>query len=494
MADEYISLGAKLAQIAAEKPDALAVSCEGESLTYGQFHQRTNRMARGLEAYGVKQGDLVTIGLPNSVGFIEAAWACWKVGATPQPVSWRLPKAELEAIIELANSPVVVALPGLEAEGRPRVTVEDLLAKSDDDSDLDDRIAPVLKAPTSGGSTGRPKLILSGSPGVTLARAPEVAGWRIGLNETGLMPAPLYHNGPFTTALGIITQGGHLVLMPKFDAEGLLRLIEQHRATWVYMVPAMMSRIWKLPDEVRGLYDLSSVTTLWHLAAPCPAWLKEAFIGWFGPEVVMELYAGTEAQAVTIISGTEWLTHRGSVGRVSTGEMLAFGEDEKPLPAGEVGEIYMRWAQGAAPTYSYLGATARTLPGGWESLGDIGWLDEEGYLYLADRRTDMILVGGSNVYPAEIEAAIDEHPLVQSSAVVGMPDEEMGAQIHAIVQPHPGLTTEDLMRHLAEKLVTYKRPRTVEFVQEPLRDEAGKVRRTQLRDERVAKNKAAAAQ
>jgi bile acid-coenzyme A ligase len=306
------------------------------------------------------------------------------------------------------------------------------------------------------------------------------------------MPGPLYHNGPFGTALAAVSQGAHLVVMPRFDAEGTLREIAAHRASWIYVVPTMMSRIWRLPDETRAQYDVSSLKTLWHLAAPCPPWLKEAFIEWMGPEVIMELYAGTEAQAVTVISGTEWLTHRGSVGQVRAGSMKAVDEAGDELPPGQVGEIYMRRAEGAPETYRYLGATARTLPGGWESLGDIGSFDAEGYLYLADRRTDMILVGGSNVYPAEIEAAIDEHPQVQSSAVVGLPDEDMGNVIHAIVQPRPGLTLDALHAHLAERLVTYKRPRTIEFIDEPLRDEAGKVRRSQLRDARIAAAKAPA--
>jgi bile acid-coenzyme A ligase len=200
----------------------------------------------------------------------------------------------------------------------------------------------------------------------------------------------------------------------------------------------------------------------------------------------MELYAGTEAQAVTILDGAEWLEHRGSVGRVSVGEMKIFGDDGQPLPAGEVGEIYMRRPAGAPPSYRYLGAAPKTLADGWESLGDIGWFDADGYLYLADRRTDMILVGGSNVYPAEIEAALDEHPLVQSSAVIGLPDDDLGARIHAIVQGRPGLEEADLRAYVAQRLVTYKQPRSYEFVDEPLRDDAGKVRRTALREARLA--------
>ncbi len=247
----------------------------------------------------------------------------------------------------------------------------------------------------------------------------------------------------------------------------------------------MMSRIWRLPSEVRERYRVSSLRTVWHLAAPCPPWLKEAWIDWLGPEVIMELYAGTEAQAVTVITGAEWLEHRGSVGKVTVGEMRAFDADGAPLPPGEVGEIYMRRAEDAPATYRYLGAEARTLPGGWESLGDIGSFDAEGYCYLADRRADMILVGGSNVYPAEIEAALDEHPLVQSSAVIGLPDDDLGNRIHALVQPRPGLEEEALREHLRSRLVVYKQPRTYEFVEENIRDDSGKVRRTQLREERL---------
>jgi bile acid-coenzyme A ligase len=489
MSDEMISLGEKLARRARATPDAPIVSCGDVTRTVAEFHARTNRIAHALEGLGVRLGDLVTIGLPNSVDFVEATWACWKVGATPQPVSFRLPHAELQAIVDLADPPVVIALPGMETDRR-RFTVDDLLALSDDESALDDRIAPSLKAPTSGGSTGRPKLILSGAPGVTLADPPDGGLWRFRFGDTAIVPGPLYHNGPFLSAMGGIVYDGHVVIMPRFDAEAVLAEIETRRGTWIYTVPTMLSRIWRLPEEVRTKYDLSSLVTLWHLAAPCPPWLKEAFIDWLGPDVVMELYGGTEGQAATVITGQEWLAHRGSVGRTVMGEIRAVGPDGQPLPAGEVGEIYMRRDPATPPTYAYRGAEARTLPDGWESLGDIGWFDADGFLYLADRRSDMILVGGSNVYPAEVEAALDEHPLVVSSAVVGLPDEEMGAQVHAILQARPGLDVDDLRAHLAERLVTYKRPRSFEFVDEPLRDEAGKVRRSQLRDERIARMKA----
>ncbi len=485
MTDPVISIGARLRRLAAERPERPAVTDRDRTLTWAELNRRTDRIARGLEAAGVKQGDLVTVGLTNGVDFIEACYGLWKVGATPQPISHRLPVAEAEAVMALAETPILIAGESLAtASTRPRYDVPALMALADDDAPLEDRIAPIWKAPTSGGSTGRPKLILSGGPGVFDPSAP--GAWRTTPEDTKVMPGPLYHNGPFVSVFLGLAQGAHVIVMPRFDAEETLKAIDRWKATWIYLVPTMMGRIWRLSDEVKSRYDTSSLTTAWHLAAPCPPWLKAAFIEWWGADTIMELYAGTEAQAVTVITGAEWLAHPGSVGKVAAGEMRTFDADGAPLAPGEVGEIFMRRPEGAPATYNYRGAAPRTLPGGWESLGDIGWFDEEGYLYLADRRADMILVGGSNVYPAEIEAALDEHPLVQSSAVIGLPDEDLGNLIHAIVQPREGLTEADLRAHVAGLLVTYKQPRSYEFVTENIRDDAGKVRRSQLREERTA--------
>jgi bile acid-coenzyme A ligase len=482
---EYISIGERMKEVVAEKPGAPAVTSQGITRTWKDLHQRTNRMARGMAAKGVVLGDFVTIALPNGTAFIEACYACWKIGAVPQPVSARLPGGELAAIVELANARIVVSDAPVNAPA-PVVSSTELLEASTDDSDLPDAIAPSWKAPTSGGSTGRPKLIVSGQRGVAIKGGVEGSFWRYDGSSTVLMPGPLYHNGPFGCVFGALNAGAHVVVMPKFDAEATLRDIQTYKADWVYLVPTMMSRIWRLPN--RDDYDVSSLKTVWHLAAPCPPQLKEDWIAWLGSDVIMELYAGTEAQSVTVISGTEWLAHRGSVGRVmGGGEMAAFDASGNQLPVGETGEIYMKRDPSLPPSYRYIGAEARTLPGGWESLGDIGWFDADGYLYLADRRTDMILVGGANVYPAEIEAALDEHPLVASSAVIGLPHDELGNQVHAIVQPRPGLDLEDLKAHLAARLVIYKQPRTFELVEENVRDDAGKVRRTALRDARIKK-------
>jgi len=486
MSDPGIALGTGLALWAATRPGYPAVTCESETLTWQALHRRTNRIARGLAAKGVGLGDLVTIALPNSIGFVEACWACWKLGASPQPVSSRMPKAELDAILALANPPVVIA-DEMQDLSRPRFSVAELLASSEDESDLPPAISPSWKAPTSGGSTGTPKLILAGQRGIVDEYG--ISFWRFRPDDVALMPGPLYHNGPFASAFTAMMAGCHLVLMQRFDAEGVLREVARNRATWLYLVPTMMTRIWRLPPEARAQYDVSFLRTVWHLAAPCPAWLKEAWIDWLGADVIWELYAGTESQAGTVISGTEWLSHRGSVGKVFYGQMKVLDAEGNPLPPGEVGEIYLRRLDGLPESYRYIGAEARARDG-WESLGDIGWFDEEGYLYLADRRSDMILVGGSNVYPAEVEAALEAHPDVVSCAVIGLPDDDLGNRIHAIIQSRSLINLEELKHHLSERLVIYKIPRTFEFVDAPLRDEAGKVRRSQLRAERLATTEA----
>ena len=482
-----VPLGVRVGDLAAEHGERPAVICAGTTRSWRDLDRRSTMMARGLLRQGAELGSYVTIALPNSIEFIEACIACWKIGAVPQPVSSRLPALELHAIVELADPAVVITAGDVTVE-RQAHTVDELLDGIDDDSPLPVAVSPAWKAPTSGGSTGRPKLIVSGAPGVYGELTWSV--WRHRDDGVALMPGPLYHNGPFTSAFQGLMQGSTLVLMERFDAEETLRLIDRHAVTWVYLVPAMMGRIWRLPTEVRERYDVSSLEVVWHLAAPCPEWLKQAWIDWVGAERIWELYAGTEAQAGTIINGVEWLKHRGSVGKVAYGEMVILDDDGNPLPPGEVGEVFLKRSAGMPPSYRYVGAEARRR-GEWESLGDVGWMDADGYLYLADRHSDMILVGGSNVYPAEVEAALDEHPHVRSSAVIGLPDDDLGQAVHAIVQADPEqLDLDDLRAHLAQRLVRYKHPRTFELVDQPLRDDAGKVRRSALRAERLPRQEA----
>jgi bile acid-coenzyme A ligase len=252
-----------------------------------------------------------------------------------------------------------------------------------------------------------------------------------------------------------------------------------------------MHRIWALPEGVRNAYDLSSLQIVFHMAAPMPPWLKEKWIEWLGPEKIYELYGGTERQGATVISGVEWLTHRGSVGKIGeTSALRIIGEDGKDVAPGESGEIYFLPNDGPGSTYHYLGAKPKRRADGWESLGDIGRIDAEGYLYLGDRLADMILRGGANIYPAEVEAAVMAHPKVRSCVVVGLPDPEFGQRVHAILElteaADPQSVADAMGGFLADRLSRYKHPESFEIVATGLRDDAGKVRRTLVRDERAA--------
>src|SRR5260221_4078631 len=409
MKDPGEPIGQALGRLLVEIPYVPAVRVAGSSVTRGELDRRSSRLARAFAAEGVGPEDLVTIAMPNSVEFVEAAVACWKLGAGPEPVRARRPGRGVATIVEVADSALVV---GVEADLVPgRVT---WAAGRDPDPGLSEEPLPpaaagTWKAPTSGGSTGRPKLILSGDPAIVPAEP------RSGMRRGGcvLIPGPLYHNAPFTFASAGLFHGNHIVLLPRFDAEATPRAIDEHRPDFMLVVPTMMIRILRLDDRVRAGYDVSSLQTVWHMGAPCPVWAKRAWIDWIGAEKIWELYAGTEAQAISTIRGDEWLAHPGSVGGVSTGEMkIVDPETGLDLPAGEVGEIFLRVKPGGKPAYRYLGAEAQTIGDGWETLGDMGWFDEEGYLYLADRRADMILSGGADIYPAQIEAALNEHPRV----------------------------------------------------------------------------------
>ena len=353
------------------------------------------------------------------------------------------------------------------------------------DGPLPTVVGPSLKAPTSGGSTGRPKIIVSTQAPVLDQAVASGLLVRVPVDGVALMPGPLYHNGPFVMTTAALFLGCHVVLMPRFDAARTLELVEQHRVDWLYAVPTMLHRVAKLPADVLAAADLSSLQSVVTMAAACPPWLKEFWIARVGARTVVELYAATEAQAVTVIDGEEWLAHRGSVGRPLVGEISVRDDAGRELPAGEVGELWMRRSPEESGPYRYLGAEPREAAGGWQSVGDMGHVDAEGYVFLADRVADLILVGGSNVYPAEVEAALDEHAEVLSSCVIGLPDPEYGEMVHAIVQTAAPVTDEELLVHLRQRLVGYKLPRSFERVEHPLRDDAGKVRRASLRADRV---------
>ena len=469
-------IGTLLTQLANAYPDIPAVTCDEETVTRAELEAWANRLARVYAERGVTVGDMVTIALGNGIDFVAAALATWKLGAIPQPVSPKLPLRERQAIVDLAASRLVVGVEaGLHGE---RATLPAGFRPGDDidPGPLPEAVSPAWKAPTSGGSTGRPKLIVATQPGRYDDLPAQLFGIRPGRAQ--LVPGPLYHNAPFLFATLGVLSGQHVVVMPKFEATAALEAIERFEVDLVNVVPTMMSRMLRVIEDSGVSYDLSSLWRLWHMAAPCPDWLKRAWIELLGPERVFELYGGTEAQAVCIIDGTQWLAHPGSVGRPVTGEMIVLGEDHEALPAGEIGEIYMRTKSGSA-TYRYVGAETRRH-GTWESIGDLGWMDDDGFVYLADRRKDLILSGGANIYPAEVEGALLEHPAVESCAVIGLPDDDLGQVVHAVVHLVGHASLGDLRAHMAERLVRYKQPRSWELTSEPVRDDAGKVRRSAL--------------
>jgi bile acid-coenzyme A ligase len=478
-----ISYARVFTQLAEQDADRVAVVCEDYSVTRGELERRSNRLARVYVERGAEKGRLVVLGLPNGIEFVMACVAAWKCGAIPAPISGRLPRQERAQILELADPALVIGFEDLEHE------CASLPSGFEPDSDLPDSPLPDVASPNeraiaSSGSTGRPKLILLSNPAL---HDPDVPATVLAPKGCVLVPGPLHHAAPFGSLTQALLAGEKAVLMGRFEASRCLELIEEHRVDQILFVPTMMHRIWRLPEEERRSRDISSLRIVFTGSAPCAPWLMRSWIEWLGPDVMHEVYGGTERIGGTLITGREWLEHPGSVGRPTraTGIKIIDPETGNEVASGEVGEIYMMPPGGQGSTYRYVGADARADESGWESVGDMGSLDEDGYLYLADRRTDMILSGGRNIYPAQIEAAIDEYPAVASSAVIGLPDEDMGQVVHAIVQATEVVSGGDLRAHLEERIAHYSVPRSFEFVDFPLRDEAGKVRRWELRDERI---------
>jgi bile acid-coenzyme A ligase len=475
------------ARMARERPDAPAISIDdGEPVTWSDLHRRSNQLARRYADLGVGWGDIVTVALPSSVEAVETILAVIKLGATPSPLSPKLPEGELRPILALAKPRLIVAPEGVLPDDIAYVPAG-LDLDGVDDGDLPEVISPSFKAPTSGGSTGLPKLILAGAPAL-MNDDPKTGVRAIGMpaDSCVLSAGPLYHNMALSLILVGLSLRNHVVMESRFDAEMTLRLIERHKVTFAMVVPTMMNRIWWLPTEVREGYDMSSIEMVAHNAAPCPPDLKRAWIEWLGPDRVYENYTATEQSAMTLASGAEWLERPGTVGRAIIGEVAVWDDDEQPLPPGEVGSIWMRRPAGTAPTFRYLGDTTPERDDRWHSVGDMGYLDEDGYLFLADRRTDLIISGGANIYPAEVEAALSAHPEVVEAVVIGLPDDDLGKRVHAIVQSvDPELDEAGLDTFMREQLTRYKCPRSYEFVDGPIRNEAGKVRRTALADERT---------
>ncbi|MFT5195192.1 MAG: bile acid-coenzyme A ligase [Candidatus Promineifilaceae bacterium] len=492
---EQISFGRRAQQWADKHPDKAAIifypadTQQAQEFSWRTVVERSNQIARLLAQHGVDENSSVVIGLPNCPEHYLVSLAIWKLGALAIPLRSKQPRHERDQILELATPKVVVA-----DWDEPDYTVLNLgdlqQANHLSAEPLPDIIAQPGKAIASGGSTGRSKLIVAPAPWVGEEESPiwEYMGFRPQMIH--LMCGPLYHNAPYLFSHRGFFQGHTLILMERFDAAKAVDLIERHKVSFAYMAPIMMSRIAKLPGVEQR--NLRSMRTLLHTAAPCPPWLKHAWINLIGGENLLELFAATEAVGIVTIRGDEWLEHEGSVGRPVPGcEMRILDPHGNECPTGDVGEIFMRWTDpDREPSYSYIGSDpAKSGGDGFSSVGDLGWVDEDGYLFVADRRVDMIISGGANVFPAEVEAVLTEHEAIADVAVIGLLDEEWGKRVHAVVQFKDGVEQPDasaLNSYCRDRLMVYKVPKSYDFVERLPRNSAGKLRRTALVGDRQA--------
>ncbi len=473
---ELISIGGAIARLAQAAPDRPAITFGDDVITRSALDATTNRLARFYAKHAEVQGRMVTIALPNSPELLLASVAVWKLGGTPHLISAKMPPVEQEALVELADPALIVG--EAPSGGRPHLSGQITPDPDISTSPLPDIISPSWKAICSGGSTGRPKIIVDAAPGVVDPHD-KIAGLLPDLTQ--IVCGPLYHNMAFLWGARGLHIGQHLVLLPRFDPEQVLRNISAHSAHLVALTPTMMRRIWELDPVVRQRYDVSSLKFIVHTGAACPEWLKRSYIEWLGAKRIWETYSGTERIAGTAIRGDEWLAHPGSVGRVRHGRVKVLDEHGDELPSRTVGEIFMQ-SDREDGSHRYIGSDNGEL-GGWQSLGDMGSVDEDGYLYINDRRTDLIIRGGANIYPAEVEAALDRHPDVFESVVVGLPDDDLGQVVHAVVRHTGTLTQQQLHEYALTQLAKYKLPTSYELTARPLRDELGKVRRSSFREE-----------
>ena len=469
-------------------PDHIAIVAGTRRVTFAELDRRANRVARSLRTAGIRPGDRVGCSLRNRVEFFEVTFGAARAGAELVPISWRAKDDEVTYLLEDSRAGLLVAEEGVRAPVRVLHAGKDyeaaLGAEGDDPlSDAPPVAPPSIRFYTSG-TTGRPKAVERARSTVDnyLAAAREHLGvFRVEQpSEIHLCCGPLYHSAPLGFSDYALLMGQTVVLMERFDAEEFLRLIDAERATWSMMVPIHFVRLLALPEDVRARYDRGSMRRIIHAAAPCPPDVKRRIIEMFGDDVVWEFYGMTEGRA-TVITAEEWLRKPGSVGRPMPGARVKILDDAgNEQPPGETGLIYVS----TGGRFTYAGAprqTAEVWNGDFFSVGDMGYVDADGYLFLTDRHQDMIISGGSNVYPAEVEAVLHLHPAVADVAVIGIPDPEWGEAVKAIVEPRAPVEPSELIEFCRARLAHYKCPRTVDLVEQLPREPNGKVRKRELR-------------
>jgi long-chain acyl-CoA synthetase len=490
----------------------------GETVTYGQLDARSNQGAHLFRQLGLKTGDSVAFFIDNHPRYYEVIWAAQRSGLRYTCLSSKLTAGEVEYIVKDCEAKVLIAslataeialavaplIPGVAlfmvgGEAGPFKSFEAARAAMPTTPIADESAGrPMLY---SSGTTGRPKGVKRIAPdGVvdTSIDQPNplanlgmaLYGWTP--DSIYLSPAPLYHAAPLGWSTAVQAMGGTVILMERFDAEDALRFIEQYKVTTAQWVPTHFVRMLKLPPEARQRYDMSSLKAVFHAAAPCPVPVKEQIIAWWGP-IVHEYYAGTEGNGFCIINSQEWLAHKGSVGRGLMAAVKICDEDGEPLPPRAEGLVFFE----GGGQFEYHGDPAKTAESrnkhGWTTLGDVGWLDEEGYLYLTDRKSFMIISGGVNIYPQELENVLIGHPKVADAAVVGAPDEEMGEKVVAVIQPMDWADAGDelraeLMAYARQHLSHVKSPRVIDFMAELPRHATGKLYKRLIRDAYWAKD------
>ena len=498
-------------------PDKPAVidAATGAVRTYGELNDRSNRLAQLMWARGLRPGHHVSILMENNLAYFDVVWAAMRSGLYLTTVNRYLTGEEAGYIVDNSESQVLVtsrALAEVATEIKPhapRCTTYLMVDGAVDGfEDFEAAIEahpaePLAEEPAgsfmlySSGTTGRPKGILRPMvEGQMIADDnPAIAGllrglWGVDENTVYLSPAPLYHSAPVGFCQGMQAVGGTVVMMRRFDPVQALEAIEQHKVTHSQWVPTMFTRMLKLPEGDRSGFDLATHKVAIHAAAPCPPEVKRQMLDWWGP-ILYEYYAGTELNGFTHCGPEEWLAHPGTVGRAILGVIHICDEDGNELPTGEPGIVYFELPMVA---FEYLKDPEKTRDAqhpehtNWSALGDVGYLDDEGYLYLTDRATFMIISGGVNIYPQEIEDAMVMHPKVADVAVIGVPNPEMGEEVKAVVQPVEGVTPDaaleaELVAYAREHIAHYKCPKTVDFRDELPRLPTGKLYKRLLKDE-----------
>ena len=499
---------------------AQIMAATGEVTTYGELDDGVNRLARLLHERGLREGDHVSILAENHPRYFEVYWAAMTSGLYFTTINRYLSPEEAAYLVNDSGSTVLITtnamantaaqMLDLIPDCRHRLMLDGAVEGFESYEEAVEAMPsePLSRLPKgevmlySSGTTGRPKGILRPLTGVevhdaSLSGIGTLEHHLLGMGEDSvyLTPAPLYHSAPLMFSAGVHELGGTLVVMDRFDPERFLAYVEQYSVTDTQLVPTMFIRMLKLPEEARNRYDLSSLKMAVHAAAPCPVAVKEQMIEWWGP-IIQEYYAATEANGLCFIGADDWLEHRGSVGKALMGTLHICDDDGQEVPSGQAGIVYF---EQETATFVYHGDSEKTKDSrhpehdAWTTVGDVGYVDEEGYLYLTDRATFMIISGGVNIYPQEIEACFALHPKVADVAVFGLPDEEMGEYVHAVVQLEDGVEgtdelAEELRSYARQNLAGFKVPRVVDFREDFPRLPTGKLYKKPLREEYLARS------